>query len=117
MDPRCTPSRILRNHPEDQGTNLFRDSLSAGAAANPRENAPIEAEPSSVPANHGLRRDDDEGLLPTGPSPTSRYPEQPVEWSEPWSWVSMLQHRDLLAERQIRQEKASTTAEDANESA
>ena len=74
-------------------------------------------QPSSVPADHRFRSDEDEGLLPTGPSAASNYPEQPVEWSEPWSRMPTLQYRELLAEGQILQEKAATTAEDASECA
>ena len=43
---------------------------------------PVQTESGPVPADYGFGRDDDEGLLPTGPDPPSNYPEDFIEDAE-----------------------------------
>jgi hypothetical protein len=67
-----------------------------------------------VPPNHGFRRDDDEGLLPTRPDSPSNYPEEFIEEAEDRPWVAPLEHSELLPEREILQEEMPTTTKRAN---
>jgi hypothetical protein len=67
-----------------------------------------------VPPNHGFRRDDDEGLLPTRPDSPSNYPEEFIEEAEDRPWTAPLQHSELLPEREILQEELPTTTKHAN---
>jgi hypothetical protein len=79
MDSRRTPGLILRHHSEDQVSNFLRDPLSAGYSPCPRDRTPIQSESSPVPTDHGLRADDDEGLLPARPKRTCKNPEELIE--------------------------------------
>jgi hypothetical protein len=79
VDARRSPSRILGDHPEDQISNIFRNSPSADLSTEPGKDAPIELKPSSVPLNDGLGKHDDEKLLPVPPDLASGDPEQFVE--------------------------------------
>jgi hypothetical protein len=64
MDPRSTPSRILRHHAVDQFPDLLRDPPSANLTSHLRDHAPVHAKAGTMPANHRLRSNEDEGLLP-----------------------------------------------------
>ena len=65
VDARCTPSRILSDHTEDQISNLSRDSPPSDCLAYPGDRSPIERKSSTMPPNHCFRTDDDEDLFPT----------------------------------------------------
>ena len=60
MNPRCAPQRVLAAHPPDQRSNLGIDPWTAADVAGLP--APVGAETASVPADHGLRLDDDDGF-------------------------------------------------------
>jgi hypothetical protein len=67
-----------------------------------------------MPTNHGLRRDKNERLLPSGPEPASRDPKELVEETEFGLGMPALQHRELLPEGQVLQEQIPVWAEAAN---
>jgi len=50
-----------------------------------------------VPPDHGFPCDDEERLFPAGPEPTSKQPEEPVEYLKPWARMTPFQHGKLLA--------------------
>ena len=79
MDARCTPSRILANHLEDQLSHLLRGLFSSGGLPNLGNQLPIRPEAGPVRADHRFWGEDDERLLPTGPDAPSKYPEESVE--------------------------------------
>ena len=58
VDPRCTPQRVLAAHPPNKRSNLTINSWTAADVA--ELPAPVGAEPASMPADHGLRLDDDD---------------------------------------------------------
>jgi hypothetical protein len=58
-----------------------------------------------MPANNGLRLDENQRLLPSRPEPFKRHPEQPVESSKSRLWMSLLQDRKLLPKRQVLQKQ------------
>ncbi len=101
MNPRRSPGRILSDHPEDQILNLFRNPLSTDPATEPRNEAPIELESSSLPLNNGLRRDNRQGQLPGGPNPPHGDPKQFVDEMKSWSGLPTLEHRKLLSQDKI----------------
>ena len=82
MDARCSPRWVLGNHPEDQVSHSFRRRHSPDARPGFRNQPPVQTESGPVPADYGFGRDDDEGLLPTGPDPPSNYPEDFIEDAE-----------------------------------
>ena len=61
----------------------------------------LRPEAGPVPADHRLRGDDDERLLPTGPDAPSKYPEEPIEGTKARPWMPALQHGELLAKHKV----------------
>ena len=78
MYPRCSPSRILRNHPEDQFPNFLRRLSSPDGPPDLGDQLPVQTESASVPTNYGFRCDDDESLLPSEPESADDDPEELV---------------------------------------
>jgi hypothetical protein len=70
--------------------------------------APVHAEASPVPTDHGLGSDNHENLLPSGPEPASQHPEEFVQGAKLGFGMPTLQYRELLSKRQILQKQAST---------
>jgi hypothetical protein len=54
-----------------------------------------------MPAEHGVRLDDEERVAPCGEPPTDENPEPAVAVTEPWTWHPALQHDQLLTQAQI----------------
>jgi hypothetical protein len=96
MNPGRSPRRIFGDHLEDQILNLFRDSPSANPPTNPRNDAPIELKPSSMPPNNGVGKHNHKKLLPVRPELPSSNPEEFIEQFEPWSGMAALEHCELL---------------------
>ena len=67
------------------------------------------------PADDGFGRNDDEGLLPSRPDPSSDYPEKLIEEAEARSRMPTFQHSELLPEHEILQNKSPTPTEKANQ--
>src|SRR6202030_970825 len=63
VDLRSTPVQILFRHAANQSANLS-GSLRPTARACTRTPSPVEPKSSSVPAHHGVRLNNDEGLGP-----------------------------------------------------
>jgi hypothetical protein len=61
-----------------------------------------------MPADHGLGSDYQESLLPSGPEAARENPEEFVQRAELGPGMLALQDRELLAKRQILQQKAVT---------
>ena len=49
-----------------------------------------------MPAHDGFGRNDDERVLPSGPDPSSDYPEELIEWVDARARMSTLQRDELL---------------------
>ena len=115
MDARGAPRWVLNNHPEDQISNLPRNSSPACWLSDPGDQAPVETEACPMPANHRLRRDDDQSFFPDGPETMGSDPEQFVEQIELWPRMSTFQNGELLPKREILQHKLPTATKKANE--
>ena len=90
VNARGSPNRILGDHAENQIPYLLGGLFSPTVPLDSRNQPPIKTKSNSVPADHCFRRDDDEGLLPTGPDSTSNCPEKPVESAKPRPWMAPL---------------------------
>ena len=112
MYARRSPRWIFANHPEDQVSNLFGDSLPAEHAVRSGDRAPIEGESCSVPPDHSVRGHDDQGLFPTGPEPSRKNPEELIERSNPWPGTLALEHSELLPKNEVFEQKVPTSTED-----
>ena len=81
VNARCSPGRILGNHTEDQGADLFADTLPSSYLADSGDPRPIQTKPGAMPVHDGSRSDQDERLGPSGPERSQRNPEQLVQGS------------------------------------
>jgi hypothetical protein len=61
-----------------------------------------------VPADYGLASDHHESLLPSGPEPAREHPEEFVHKTELGPGMLALQYGELLAKRQILEQKVLT---------
>jgi len=68
-----------------------------------------------MPTHHGLRRNNNERLLPSGPEPESGDPKELVEETEFGFGMPALQHHELLPEREILQEQILAWAKAASQ--
>ncbi len=65
MNPRSSPGRVLHDHPKDQIPDLLRRPVPSNLPPDSGDQPPVHSKTSPVPADDGLRRDDDEGLFPS----------------------------------------------------
>ena len=91
------------------------EMLPAIALPNLGNQLPIQPEASAVPADHRFRSDDDERVLPTGPDPPSKYPEEPVEDAKARPWMPSLQNNELVPKCEVFQNEVPTTLKSADE--
>src|SRR5262245_16015643 len=63
VNPRCAPSGILAAYCSNQIAGLFRNLRTSGLSV-PNLPRPVPAESLTMPANDGIRLDDDEGGTP-----------------------------------------------------
>ncbi len=82
VNARRSPGWILSNHTEDQGANLFADTLPSSYLADSGDPRPIQTKSRSMPVHDGSRSDQDERLPPPGPAHSQRNPEQFVQGSQ-----------------------------------
>jgi hypothetical protein len=78
VNARRSPGRILGNYTEDQGANLFADTLASSYSSDSGDPGPIQTKPRTMPVHDGSRSDQDERLPPPGPARLQRNPEQLV---------------------------------------
>ncbi len=107
---RTAPQRVLAAHLPDQRSNLGINPWTAADVA--RLPAPVGAETASVPADHGLRLDDDDRVEERWLQAIQ--PHHPLAIDVPqWHtlWVPAAQHYDLLAQEEILGFKAHSSRE------
>src|SRR4029077_17136617 len=80
VNARRSPGRILGNHTENQGADLFADTLPSSYLADSGDPRPIQSKSRSMPVHDGSRSDQDERLGPSGPKRSQRNPEQLLQW-------------------------------------
>ncbi len=97
VDARRAPSRVLSNHAKDEIPYLFGCLSSPHSPPDSRNGPPIQPKTSSVPADRGFGRDDEEALPPTRPDSPGNDPEEPVESAQSRPWLTPFQHDKLLA--------------------
>jgi hypothetical protein len=76
MNARRTPGRVLGNHAENEIAQFPADTLSSHTDSIPRKPSPIYLESGSVPADDGLRLNQDQHTLPSRPEPPQNHPER-----------------------------------------
>jgi hypothetical protein len=108
-DARCSPGRVLRNHPENQIPNRLQCLFSPNLRPDFGDQLPIQSKSGTVPPNHRFQGDNDGGLLPSGPDSPSNYPEELIEEAEDRPWTAPVQHSELLPEGEILKDETPTT--------
>src|SRR5271170_3510248 len=77
MNPGCAPQRVLTVHPPDQRSNFgINPWTAADAAGFP---TPVDAETASVPADNGLRLDDDDRVQERWIQSIQPYQQQAID--------------------------------------
>ena len=101
VNARCSPGRILGNHTENQGADLFADPLPSPYLADSGDPRPIQTKPGAMPVHDGSRSDQDERLGPPGPARSQRNPEQFVQGCESTARLLRVQSQQLPTESSI----------------
>src|SRR5882762_5165579 len=101
VNARCSPGRILGNHTEDQGANLFADTLPSSHSSEFGDPCPIQAKPRSMPVHRGSRSDQDDRPGPPGPERSQRNPEQLVQGSQSMARSLRVQSQQLPTKSQV----------------
>ncbi len=107
MNARRAPGGVLGDHAEDQFTQFLADAFSSSAVTMPREPRPIRLESRLMPANYGVRLDENQCPLPSRPDPLQHHPEQFVRGGKPRLRMLLLQYGELLAKCQVFQQQIS----------
>jgi hypothetical protein len=108
VNARRSPGWILSNHTEDQGANLFADTLPSYLAdsGDPR---PIQPKSRSMPVHDSSRSDQDERLHPPRPAHSQRNPEQFVQGSQSTARSLRVQCQQLPTESQVFEDEVHPT--------
>src|SRR5271163_2614199 len=109
-----SPGWILSNHTEDQGANIFTDTLPSSYLADSGDPPPIQTESRSMPVHDRSRSDQDESLPPPGPPHSQRNPEQFVEGSQSTARSLRVQSQQLPTESQIFEDEVLAGPESAD---
>src|ERR1700680_2576692 len=111
VNARRSPGWILGNHAEDQGANLFADTLPSSYLADSGDPRPIKTKSRSMPVHDGSRSDQDEGLPPPGPAHSQRNPEQFVQGSQSTARSLRVQGQQLPTESQVFEDEVLPATE------
>ena len=111
VNARRSPGRILGNHTENQGADLFADTLPSPYLADSGDPRPIQTKPRSMPVHHGSRSDQDERLPPPGPERSQRNPEQLVQGSQSTARSLRVQSQQLPTENQVFEDEVRPATE------
>jgi len=114
MNARCSPSWILSHHTEDQGANLFADTLPSSYLADSGDPRPIQTKSRSMPVHDASRSDQDERLGPARPAHSQRNPEQFVQGSQSTARSLRVQRQQLPTESQIFEDEVLAGTESAD---
>ena len=114
MNARRSPGWILSNHTEDQGANLFTDTLPSSYLADSGDPPPIQTKSRSMPVHDRSRSDQDESLPPPGPPHSQRNPEQFVQGSQSTARSLRVQSQQLPTESQIFEDEVLPRTEGAD---
>ena len=86
-------SESRRESSIDQISHFSRKSVSSGWPSSPGDQLPVETETGAMPADDGLRSDDNQRILPFGPESAGRRPKGTcrghlVSVSDVGAWIS-----------------------------
>src|SRR5258708_15270976 len=111
VNARRSPGWILSNHTEDQGANLFADTLPSSYLADSGDPRPIQTKSRSMPVHDGSRSDQDERLPPPAPAHSQRNPEQFVQGSQSTARSLRVHSQQLPTENQVFDDEVHPSTE------
>src|ERR1700723_807174 len=94
MNARRTPCLVLGYHAENDLPQFPADTLSSPLGSVSRNPRPIQSETLAVPADNGLRLNENQCPLPANPQLPQHYPEQFVS-STKW-WPRMIRPEQFI---------------------
>ena len=97
MNSRGGPFWILLSHLPDQRPNFIIDD-GPDKAFGPRLKAPRRTKAGRMPADYGLRLDNDWGMGPCRPKPAEAKPKPSIPHSQSRARISLLENAQLLAQ-------------------
>jgi len=115
VNARRAPGGVVDDHAENEFAQFLADALSSRTVPMPRKPRPVELEPRPVPANNGLRLNEDQCPLPSRPQPPQDYPEKLVGYSKSRQRVPLFQNGELLTKGQVFQEEVAARTAKQNE--
>ena len=107
-DSLCAPVRVLASHIGDPLADFGVQPRTSQPTA--RAPAPEEVPAPAVPAEHGLRPDQEQVASPVLVQAPNQEPKELVPSSEAWPPPGTEGNPELLAEKQVLDDKALTTA-------
>src|SRR5450631_420650 len=96
----CAPAHVGLGHLADEPFGLLGDSA-IGRGAGARPPSPEQAEAGAVPADHGVRLDDNQHVRPARPETGEDHPERAVAVAQARAARRTTQIGQLLAESQV----------------
>jgi hypothetical protein len=90
---------------ENQGAELFADTLPCPYLADSGDPRPIQTKSRSMPVHDGSRSDQDERLGAPGPERSQRNPEQFVQGSQSTARLLRVQSQQLPTESQVLEDE------------
>jgi hypothetical protein len=111
VNARRSPGWILSNHTEDQGANLFPDTLPSSYLADSGDPRPIQTKSRSMPVHDASRSDQDERLSPPGPAHSQGNPEQFVQGSQSTARLLRVKSQQLPTESQVFEDEVRPATE------
>ena len=115
MNARYSPGRILGNHTENQGADLFADTPPSPYLTDSGDPRPIQTKPRAMPVHDGSRSDQDERFGPPGPARSQRNPEQFVQGSQSTARLLRVQSQQLPTESQVPEDEVLPGTENADQ--
>jgi len=110
MNARRTPCLVLGYHAENDLPQFPADTLSSRLGSLSRNPRPIQSETLAVPADNGLRLNENQCPLPANPQLPQHYPEQFVSSTKWWPRMLSFENAELLSKSQILEEQVAARA-------
>ena len=110
MNARRTPCLVLGYHAENDLPQFPSDTLSSRSGSVSRNPRPIQSETLAVPADNGLRLNENQCALPANPQLPQHYPEQFVSSTKWWPRMLSFENAELLSKSQILEEQVAARA-------
>src|ERR1017187_6924283 len=114
---RRSPRWVLRDHAKDQLAHFPADWFSSDRLSSSRDPTPVQPKAGPMPANHGLRSNEDQRPFPARPNSSQNDPEQPVDRTQSRARSLCVQSQQLLPKGEVLHEEFFSGAKDGDDPA